>query len=117
MHPRCISQAITYLSEAAIVPQSYEVMKPHMESLVLHVVFPLLCFSDEDRQLWEEDPQEYVRKGYDVIEDLYSEKNAATVFLVRGWRSCDGTATLTHSLGLSRRLLQTGTGTGSVCTG
>lgn len=26
------------------------------------VVFPMLCFDDEDAELWEEDPQEYIRK-------------------------------------------------------
>lgn len=26
------------------------------------VVFPLLCFDDEDAELWEDDPQEYIRK-------------------------------------------------------
>jgi hypothetical protein len=28
----------------------------------LQVVLPQLCFDDEDAQLWEEDPQEFVRK-------------------------------------------------------
>jgi hypothetical protein len=26
------------------------------------VVLPLLCFDEEDAELWEEDPQEFVRK-------------------------------------------------------
>lgn len=26
------------------------------------VVLPQLCFNDEDAELWEEDPQEFVRK-------------------------------------------------------
>jgi hypothetical protein len=25
-------------------------------------VLPLLCFDEEDAELWEEDPQEFVRK-------------------------------------------------------
>ncbi|KAJ8559645.1 hypothetical protein K7X08_003703 [Anisodus acutangulus] len=33
--------------------------------------------SDNDQKLWEEDPHEYVRKGYDIIEDLYSTRIAA----------------------------------------
>ncbi len=26
------------------------------------VVFPMLCFDDEDAELWADDPQEYIRK-------------------------------------------------------
>ena len=40
-----------------------------------------MCFNDEDARLWEEDPSEYIRKGYDIIEDVYSEKNAAATFI------------------------------------
>jgi len=28
----------------------------------VQVVLPQLCFDDEDAELWEEDPQEFVRK-------------------------------------------------------
>ena len=38
---------------------------------------PLLSFGEEDAELWRDDPHEYVRKGYDVIEDIYSSKTAA----------------------------------------
>lgn len=38
---------------------------------------PLLSFGEEDVELWRDDPHEYVRKGYDVIEDIYSSKTAA----------------------------------------
>ena len=27
-------------------------------------MFPLLCYDDEDDQLWREDPQEYIRMKY-----------------------------------------------------
>ena len=45
------------------------------------VVLPQLCFSVEDAELWVEDPQEFVRKGYDVLEDMFSTKTAAANFL------------------------------------
>ncbi|KAG0478458.1 hypothetical protein HPP92_013177 [Vanilla planifolia] len=32
-------------------------------------------------RLWNEDPHEYVRKGYDIIEDLYSPRTAAMDFV------------------------------------
>lgn len=30
--------------------------------VLAQVVLPQLCFDDEDAELWEEDPQEFVRK-------------------------------------------------------
>ena len=35
------------------------------------------CFDDRDAALWEEDPHEYIRKGYDIIEDMYSPRTGA----------------------------------------
>ncbi|KAE8670295.1 Importin beta-like SAD2-like protein [Hibiscus syriacus] len=49
--------------------------------LYLLGVFPLMCFNDNDQKLWEEDPHEYVRKGYDIIEDLYNPRTASMDFV------------------------------------
>lgn len=48
---------------------TWQLLKPHLEVLVSRVIFPLLCFSDADSELWEEDPVEYIHKRVDVIED------------------------------------------------
>jgi hypothetical protein len=29
-----------------------------------------MCFNDNDQKLWDEDPHEYVRKGYGEFTDL-----------------------------------------------
>lgn len=34
----------------------------HWDSILMNVAFPLMCFSQQDAQLWEEDPAEYIRK-------------------------------------------------------
>ncbi|CAB4263643.1 unnamed protein product [Prunus armeniaca] len=47
----------------------------------LRLFFPLMCFNDNDLKLWDEDPHEYVRKGYDIIEDLYSPRTASMDFV------------------------------------
>ena len=41
----------------------------------------MLCFDDADEELWVEDPEEYIRNGYDIIEDIYSPKTAAVSVL------------------------------------
>lgn len=37
-------------------------MKQHTNSLLTRCVLPLMCFNDEDAELWRDDPHEYIRK-------------------------------------------------------
>lgn len=76
LSPRVVSLALQYVGRAVEIKESYALLKPHVDAM-LTVVFPLTCFNDDDAELWDEDPQEYVRKGYDVVEDMYSTKTAA----------------------------------------
>jgi hypothetical protein len=39
-------------------------MKPHIQPIIQEVIFPLMCHSDADEELWETDPQEYIRIKY-----------------------------------------------------
>eukprot|EP00011_Vannellida_sp_DIVA3-517-6-12_P000288 CAMPEP_0114624856 /NCGR_PEP_ID=MMETSP0168-20121206/10976_1 /TAXON_ID=95228 ORGANISM="Vannella sp., Strain DIVA3 517/6/12" /NCGR_SAMPLE_ID=MMETSP0168 /ASSEMBLY_ACC=CAM_ASM_000044 /LENGTH=1044 /DNA_ID=CAMNT_0001836131 /DNA_START=81 /DNA_END=3215 /DNA_ORIENTATION=+ len=69
--------SLQYLSNGIRFSKTYKVMKTHLQDLLRHVIFPILCFNDLDRQLWERDPQEYIRKEYDVVEEYYSSKKTA----------------------------------------
>lgn len=62
MAPRVTNLALQYITTGVSLSSSWKVMKPHMGSLLASVVFPLCCFDDEDEELWEDDPQEYIRK-------------------------------------------------------
>jgi len=42
----------------------YAALQPRLDVLLFEIVFPLMCFNDNDQKLWDEDPHEYVRKGY-----------------------------------------------------
>ena len=39
-------------------------MKPHIQPIIQEVIFPLMCHSDADEELWNSDPQEYIRIKY-----------------------------------------------------
>lgn len=45
----------------------YNLLQPHLHTLLFEIVFPLMCFNDNDQMLWDEDPHEYVRKGYGMF--------------------------------------------------
>lgn len=51
------------LSRCAMCPALQRLtVPPPTPPLCCSVVFPMLCFDDEDAELWEDDPQEYIRK-------------------------------------------------------
>ncbi|KAI4338873.1 hypothetical protein MLD38_023880 [Melastoma candidum] len=78
---RVINLILQYLSNSISKNSMYQLLQPRLDVLLFEIVFPLTCFSDNDQKLWDEDPHEYVRKGYDIIEDLYSSRTAAMDFV------------------------------------
>lgn len=61
---RVINLALSYLTHAIPKKEPYQLMKQHMDVVLFQIVFPLICFNQQDEELWLEDPHEYVRKGY-----------------------------------------------------
>lgn len=62
LSPRVTNLTLNYLQHAMKTAASWKLLKPHVPALLQHVLFPLMCFSDEDQELWADDPHEYVRK-------------------------------------------------------
>lgn len=59
---RVVNSALQYIMHAIELKEPYKLVKPHLDPLMYGVVWRLMRFNDEDAELWEEDPQEYVRK-------------------------------------------------------
>lgn len=78
---RVINLVLQYLSTSISKPTTYQLLKPRLDIVLFEIIFPLMCFNDLDDRLWHEDPHEYVRKGYDIIEDMYSPRTAAINFI------------------------------------
>ncbi|KAJ8755293.1 hypothetical protein K2173_019091 [Erythroxylum novogranatense] len=78
---RVTNLILQYLSNSISKNSMYNLLQPRLDVLLFEIVFPLMCFNDNDQKLWDEDPHEYVRKGYDIIEDLYSPRTAAMDFV------------------------------------
>ncbi|KAM7292825.1 importin-7 [Ixodes scapularis] len=75
--PRVLQHALNYLRHAVSHAFSWKFLKPHIVGIVLEVVFPLLCHTDQDDELWNTDPHEYIRLKFDVFEDFLSPVTAA----------------------------------------
>jgi hypothetical protein len=48
---------------------------------LFEVIFPLMCFSVEDNELWTSDPEEYIRREFDCTSAFSDPRQAAVEFL------------------------------------
>ena len=69
-------------TDASVKPKSiWMQLRPHMRQLIESFVYPRLCFSDEDQELWELDPVDFVRASADPYEDVGTVSSAASYLL------------------------------------
>ncbi|KAK0662879.1 putative importin [Lasiodiplodia hormozganensis] len=78
----CLSYTLAFLDECVRPKSMWNHLKPHLEGLISHLIFPVLCQSDEDIELFETDPQEYLHRKLNFYEEVSSPDVAATNFLV-----------------------------------
>jgi hypothetical protein len=63
-------------------PVAYPVIESQLNSFFPEILFPLLCFNNDDAELWANDPHEYIKIAFDVSFDTYNPKVAAANVLV-----------------------------------
>ncbi|KAK9371093.1 armadillo-type protein [Lipomyces kononenkoae] len=73
---------LEYFEQCVKTKPTWEILKQHVESLISHVVFPLLCLTDDDIELFENEPVEYIHKRIDIFDESPTADIAATNFLV-----------------------------------
>ncbi|KAI9681816.1 MAG: hypothetical protein M1829_000561 [Trizodia sp. TS-e1964] len=78
----CLSFTMAFLEECIKPKSTWNHLKPHIDTLVKHLLFPVLCQSDEDIELFESDPSEYIHKKLNFYEEVSAPDIAATNFLV-----------------------------------
>uniref|UniRef100_A0A4W3IXC5 Importin 7 n=1 Tax=Callorhinchus milii TaxID=7868 RepID=A0A4W3IXC5_CALMI len=79
--PRVLQQTLNYINQGVAHAVTWKNLKPHIQGIIQDVVFPLMCYTDADEELWQEDPYEYIRMKFDVFEDFISPTTAAQTLL------------------------------------
>lgn len=72
---------IAYLEAAVDHKSAWKQIEPHIHGMITHVIYPLLCPSAEDIELFEDDPIEFVHKCIEVYPETITVDVAATNFL------------------------------------
>lgn len=84
--PRVLQQTLNYLTQAISHSITWKQMKPHMPTITQEVVFPLMCYKNEDEKLWQEDPYEYIRMKFNMFDDHVFPATAAQTLLCKASR-------------------------------
>lgn len=77
-----LSYTLIFLDECVKPKSMWNHLKPHIDSLISHVLFPTLCQSDDDIELFDSDPPEYLHRKLNFYEEVTAPDVAATNFLV-----------------------------------
>ena len=77
VHRNCI----TYVVACVEMAPTFKVLKPHMDFLLFNIIFPVLCLNTDDIELFDNDPQEFVRKIHNPLRDWVDPFQAATNLL------------------------------------
>ncbi|KAG8626532.1 hypothetical protein KVT40_005477 [Elsinoe batatas] len=78
----CLSYTLAFMDECVKPKSMWENLKPHMKILIEHLLFPVLCQSEDDLELFMSEPQEYLHRKLNFYEEVSSPDVAATNFLV-----------------------------------
>jgi importin-7 len=74
-------QCLAYLVSAAEMAPTYKYMKQHLSIILIQIIFPTLCITTEDIEVFNDDPSDFVRRVYDPLSDWLSPTVAATNLL------------------------------------
>lgn len=77
----CLSHTLSFLNECIKPKVMWERLQPHMDILIEHLLFPVLCQSDEDLEQFDNEPIEYIQQKMNFFEEFAAPDSAATAFL------------------------------------
>jgi hypothetical protein len=78
----CLSFILAYLDECVKPKSTWIHLKPHINTLISHVLFPVLCITEDEILLFEEDPPEYLHRKLNYYEEITAPDVAALNFLM-----------------------------------
>ncbi|TGZ77434.1 ARM repeat-containing protein [Ascodesmis nigricans] len=78
----CLSSIIAFMDECIKPSVTWKALHPHVNNLIAHVLFPMLCQTDEDLELFVEEPAEYLNRKINFYEEITAPDVAATNFLI-----------------------------------
>ena len=79
---RIISLICVFIENSLRHKRTWEALKDQYMWILQHFVFPRICWTQSDAEMWEEDPHEYIRSHLDPFDDYYSGPAACTSLVI-----------------------------------
>ncbi|CCG23840.1 Nmd5 protein [Candida orthopsilosis Co 90-125] len=74
-------QLLEFLSHCVVEQSTWKLIKPYFETLITHLVYPVIVPTDQILEIYEEDPQEYINLCFDITGDYNNAESAALGFI------------------------------------
>lgn len=72
---------LNFFTDCVKAKSMWQLLRAHMQQIIEAIVYPRLCFSEEDEELWELDPVDFVRSFTDPLDEASSVGSAAALLL------------------------------------
>ncbi|CAF1060914.1 unnamed protein product [Adineta ricciae] len=79
--PRVVQLCLNYLRESVRHAFSWKIVQNNIVVLIQDIIYPLLCINDDDIELFNDEPVEFVRARLDILDEYISPVSAAELFL------------------------------------
>lgn len=76
-----VHHLVSFLDACVDLKVTWQILEPHLPGLIGQIAFRLLCPTENDIDLFDDDPTEYVHRCIDFTNDFSSPSNAAAGFL------------------------------------
>ncbi|XP_028967822.1 importin-7 [Galendromus occidentalis] len=74
---RVLQEALSYLVHSVGQAYCWKFIKVHINMIIQEIIFKIVCFNDDDQELWTSDPTEYIRIKFDLFTEYRSPVTAA----------------------------------------
>ncbi|KAF2076708.1 hypothetical protein CYY_001965 [Polysphondylium violaceum] len=82
-YERYLQQLIEYFTNSINYGVTFAFMKPIANKFFQEIIFPIVCFTEKDQELWEDDPNEYLRSQFDTgLKDFTSARLECVNFTI-----------------------------------
>lgn len=72
---------IQFLEKCMTTEALWPMINPHLETIIKHVIFPCLSANEQSVELFEEDPEEYTRRYFDINKEGSTADVASADFI------------------------------------
>lgn len=72
---------LSFIEQTIVQKATWPLVKQHYPIILEHVIFPLLCPTEDTLDTFENDPQEYIHRNLELWDDSYSPDLAAISLL------------------------------------